>query len=118
MYIFFAVAGEPTSLNATSHSNNIIVTWKSPNTGDNVTGYMIYYQPEGGEICSNMVYERETETYLLDGLLRGVTYNISIVALLLHLPSLLVGSIAVMTGLVFCNLTSYTHYRMGGWRDQ
>ena len=93
----FAVAREPTSLNAISQSNsthvNITVTWESPDMGDPVTGYVIYYQPEGGAVSSDMVSGGETETHLLDGLQRGVTYNISIVALSLHLPSLLVGPV-------------------------
>ena len=98
MYVFsFVVAGEPNSLNAISHSNstrvNINVTWESPDMGDPVTGYVIYYQPEGGAVSSDMVSGGETETHLLDGLQRGVTYNISIVALSLHLPSPMVGPV-------------------------
>ena len=61
--------------------------------GNPVTGYMIYYQPEGGAVSSDMVSWGETETHLLDGLQRGVAYNIFIVALSLHLPSLLVGPV-------------------------
>ena len=102
--LFFAVAGEPTSLNAISQSNsthvNITVTWESPDIGDPVTGYVIYYQPEGGAVSSDMVSGGETETHLLDGLQRGVTYNICIVALSLHLPSLLVGPVTVVAGMV------------------
>ena len=67
--------------------------------GDSVTGYVIYYQPKGGAVSSDMVSGGETETHLLDGLQRGVTYNISIVALSLHLPSLLVGPVTVETGM-------------------
>ena len=67
--------------------------------GDPVTGYVIYYQPEGGAVSSDMESGGETETHLLDGLQRGVTYNISIVALSLHLPSLLVGPITVLSGI-------------------
>ena len=97
-----AVAGEPTSLNATSQSNsthaNITVTWESPDMSDPVTGYIIYYQPKEGAVSSDMVSRGETDTHLLDGLQRGVTYNISIVALSLHLPSPLVGPI--ITGMV------------------
>ena len=65
--------------------------------GDPVTGYVIYYQPEGGAVSSDKVSggEIETETHLLDGLEGGVTYNISIVAMSLHLPSLLVGPVTV-----------------------
>ena len=104
----FSVAGKPTSLTAISQSNNIIVTWKSPNKGDSVTGYVIYYQPEGGAVTSEMVSGGETETHILDDLQREVTYNISIVALSHHLPSLLVGPVAVMTGLGCCAST-YLH---------
>ena len=102
------------------------MTWESPDFDNPVTGYVIYYQPEEGAVSSDIVSGGETETYLLDGLQRGltynisivalslhlssllvVTYNISIVALSLHLPSLLVGPVAVTTGLV-CSVTSHT----------
>ena len=69
------------------------VSWKSP--GDPVTGYVIYYQSEGGGNSSDMVYGGETESHSLDCLESGVIYNISIVALSLHLPSLLVGPISM-----------------------
>ena len=99
---FFAAAGEPTSLTAIPQSNsthvNINVTWKSPDMGDPVTGYVIYYQPEGGAVSSAMVSGGETETHLLDGLQREMTYNISIVALSFHLPSLLVGPVTTISG--------------------
>ena len=67
--------------------------------GDPVTGYVIYYQPKGGAVSSDMVSGGETETHLLDGLQRGVTYNISIVALSLHLPSLLVGPVTLVSSM-------------------
>ena len=66
--------------------------------GDPVTGYVIYYQPKGGAVSSVMVSGGETEIHLLDGLQRGVIYNISIVALSLHLPSLLVGPVFARLG--------------------
>ena len=89
------------------------MTWESPDIDNLVTGYVIYYQPEGGAVSRDMMSGGETEAHLLDGLQRGVTYNISIVALSLHLPSLLVGPVAVMTGLVYIS-TSYTLYSIGG----
>ena len=55
---------------------------------------MIYYQPKGGAVNSVNV-SHKTETYLLEGLQRGVTYNISIVAVSHELPSPLVGPITV-----------------------
>ena len=77
------------------------MTWESPDIGDPVTGYVIYYQPKGGAVSSDMVSEGETETHLLDGLQSGVTYNISIVALSLHLPSLLVGPVTAGRAMVY-----------------
>ena len=97
----FTVAGEPTNLTAViSESNsthvNITVSWKSP--GDPVTDYVIYYQSKGGSVISDRVSGGETETHSLDGLQRGVTYYISIVALSPHLPSSLVGPVNVTSG--------------------
>ena len=56
-----------------------------------VTGYVIYYQSKGGPVISDRVSGGETETHSLDGLQRGVTYYISIVAVSEFLPSPLVG---------------------------
>ena len=98
---YSTVAGEPTSLTAViSESNsthvNITVSWKSP--GDPVTDYVIYYQSKGGPVISDRVSGGETETHSMDGLQRGVTYYISIVALSPHLPSPLVGPTTVIPG--------------------
>ena len=95
------MAREPSNLTAViSESNsthvNITVSWESP--GDPVTGYVIYYQPKGGPVISDRVSGGETDTHSLDGLQRGVTYYISIVALSPHLPSPLVGPITVIQG--------------------
>ena len=70
------------------------VSWESP--ADPVTGYVIYYQTKGGPVISDMVSGGETETHSLDGLQRGVTYYISILALSQHLPSPLVGNVTVV----------------------
>ena len=99
LHLFSTVAEAPTRLTAViSESNsasvkNIIVSWKSP--CDPVTGYVIYYQSNGGTVISDRVSGGETETHSLDGLQRGVTYYISIVALSRHLPSPLVGPVNV-----------------------
>ena len=58
---------------------------------------MIYYKTEGGPVISDKVSGGERETHSLDGLQRGVTYNISILALSQHLPSPLVGPVSVDT---------------------
>ena len=89
------VAGEPTNLKAVTNSTHVNVSWESP--GD-ASGYMIYYQTEGGPVISDNVSGGERETHSLDGLQRGVTYCISILALSQHLPSALVGPVSVDTG--------------------
>ena len=99
---------EPTSLNAIFLCNSIIVTWDSPDVENPVIGYIIYHHAEGGTPSSEMVSGGETEIHLLDGLQREVIYNISIVALSQYLPSLLVGPVAVMTGLECCISPSHT----------
>ena len=93
------VAGEPTSLEAViSESNsshvNVTVSWESP--ADPVTGYVIYYQTKGEPVISDMVSGGETETHSPDGLQRGVTYYVSILALSQHLPSPLVEPVTVI----------------------
>ena len=95
------VAGEPTNLLAVISGStcthvNMTVSWESP--GGDVSGYMIYYQTEGGPAISDKVSGGERERHSLDGLQRGVTYNISILALSQHLPSPLVGPVSVNTG--------------------
>ena len=62
---------------------------------------MIYYQTEGGPVISDKVSGGQRGTHSLDGLQRGVTYYISILALSQHLPSPLVGPVSVDTGRLF-----------------
>ena len=69
-----------------------VIAFQSP--GGDVSGYMIYYQTEGGPVISDKVSGGERETNSLDGLQRGVTYYISILALSQHLPSPLVGPVS------------------------
>ena len=119
------VAEEPTSLSISSQSNsthvNVTVNWELPENwnspGKRVTSYVIYYQAKGGEASSVQVSGGKTKRYSLNGLQRGVTYNISIVALSRHLPSPLVGPVTLIPSMpikvpmvalevnCFCNVT-------------
>ena len=86
------VAGEPTNLTAVQQSDTSIeVSWDSP--GSPATGYVIYYQPEGGAVSSLNISGRINTRKLLEGLESGVTYSISIVAVSDHLPSAVVGPV-------------------------
>ena len=59
--------------------NSLLVTW-APSAGPNVTGYTIFYLDQNGQE-SGLVEVRETETNVtITGLMRGSTYNISIMA--------------------------------------
>ena len=74
---------------------NISVSWTAP--PDPVTGYVIYYQSQRGLVLNETV-TGGGETHSLDGLQKGATYKISIVALSQHLPSLLVGPVTINAG--------------------
>ena len=86
---------------------NVTVSWESPE--GNVSGFMIYYQTEGGPVISDEVSGGE-RAHSLDGLQRGVTYNISILALSQHLPSPLVGPVSVNTGKLHTSLVPFLFY--------
>ena len=94
------VAGEPADFTAMAKRSNsthvnINVSWTAP--PDPVTGYVIYYQSQRGPVLNETVTEGG-ETHSLNGLQKGATYNISIVALSQHLPSLLVGPVNASAG--------------------
>ena len=107
--LFIVADQEPTNLAAVvSEPNcstvNISVSWEPPvNTP---TGYVIYYQQKGGEVMSEKVDKSHADRHTLNDLQRGVTYNISIVALSHHLPSLLVGPVTVFQGI--CEIFMYS----------
>ena len=74
---------------------SITVSWEPPvNTP---TGYVIYYEQQRQVLIKN-VPQGDISNHTLKYLQRGVTYNISIVALSDHLPSLLVGPVTVYQG--------------------
>ena len=91
---FHSVTGQPTRVFAVPLSDTSIqVSWDPP--GDPTTGYVIYYQPEGGAVSSVMVTGGDTESHQLDALQSGVNYSVSIVALSDHLPSAVVGPVTL-----------------------
>ena len=86
--------------------NITVYIWKSP--GGNVTGYVIYYQSQGGPVISDRVSGGETETHSLDGLQRGFTYYIFIVAISKFLPSPLVGPYIIQSKSLYSTLPDIT----------
>ena len=63
---------------------SILVSWSA---SSGATGYMIHYDSSGGHSGSETVSGGSTDSYLLTGLHNGDTYNISITATSLDLPS-------------------------------
>ena len=82
-YSCSSAGGSPANLLAVpQEDNNISVTWDA--LGSPVTGYIVYYQPDGGAVSSRMVDGGNSNTVMLVGL--SLMSNISIVALTSHLP--------------------------------
>ena len=75
---------------------SIRVSWTVLISGATVTGYQINYQSEREEGSVNVGASEVTVT--LDGRSRGLTYNITIVALSQQLPSPVVGPVIVTLG--------------------
>ena len=111
--IFFSVAGEPTDLTVNIYSSNsthvnITMSWTAP--PDPVTGYVIYYQSQRGPVTNVRVTSGNTE-YSVDGFMKGITYNVSIVALSQYLPSALVGPVTFDPG------KSLVHFNFALWNN-
>ena len=82
--------------------DTILVSWTAPSGGAAVTGYMIYYQEDGGERLSVSAGASAT-TASITGLTVGATYSITMVATSSTLPSTVTGPQTVTIG-------SYTIY--------
>ena len=99
-------AGRPSNVTAEQGSDPyaVVISWTAPDSGDNVTGYRIYYHAEGDQ-GSVDVAAGVTE-FMLTGLCPGLTYNISLVALSVHLPSSVVELDGVILGelCMLCNI--------------
>ena len=92
-----AAAEPPTGLNVEPVGfASARVSWTAPLSVATVTGYQIYYQAEG-DWGSVSVGAGVTNT-TLSNLRSGLTYNITMVSLSMHLPSSVVGPQSVTLG--------------------
>jgi len=92
MYCFLTptAAEPPTGLNVEPvSSTSIRVSWTASPSVAAVTGYQIYYQAEGD--WGSVAVDANMTNYTLSNLQNGLTYNITMVALSIHLPSSVVG---------------------------
>ena len=79
------MASSPTGARAVQDGpTSILVSW-SPSS--DATGYMIHYDSGGGHSGNETVSGGSTDSYTLTCLQNGDTYNISIAALSIDLPS-------------------------------
>ena len=90
-------AGLPSNLAAVPDGPiSIRVSWTAPTSGANVTGYRIYWS--GGSDQGSMNASAGDTTVAISRRSHGLTYNISIVALSVQLPSPEVGPVMVTLG--------------------
>ena len=83
-------AEPPTGLNVEPVSpTSIRVSWTAPLSRATVTGYQIYYRADGD--WESVAVDANITNYTLSNLQNGLTYNITMVALSIHLPSSVVG---------------------------
>ena len=66
--------------------NSLLVTW-TPSPGPNVTGYTIFYQAKRQNPRHSVEVEETDTSVTITGLMRGATYNISVMAKSNTLPS-------------------------------
>jgi len=116
MYCFLTptAAEPPTGLNVEPvSSTSIRVSWIAPHYIATVTGYQIYYQAEGD--WGSVAVDADMTSYTLSNLQNGLTYNIIIVALSIHLPSSVVGPQTLGKSLYSCFLCDYVPLGMHHW---
>ena len=104
-----AAADPPTGLNVEPVGpTSVRVSWTASLSVATVMGYQIFYQAEG-DWGSVPVSAGVTST-TLSNLWNGLTYNITMVALSMHLPSSVVGPQSVTLGKSLCNCFLVTVY--------
>ena len=97
-YIYFSqpAPDPPSDLTLSRTAMDVLlVSWTAPSQA--VTGYVIYYQQDGGERMSVSV-EASATSYNITGLTIGATYSISMVATSNTLPSNITESQTITLG--------------------
>ena len=92
-------ADSPTNLTAEQlpeEPESLRVSWTPPASLANLTGYHIYYS--GADDSGSVDVDASATEVTIDNCTAGVTYTITMVALSPHLPSPVVGPVAVTLG--------------------
>ena len=84
------IPSAPSPPSAVSVSQNgldsVLISWSAPSGEPDVTGYIIYYQRDGGQRLSENAGTTATSA-TITGLIAGATYSITMVAASSTLPS-------------------------------
>ena len=87
---------------------SVRVSWTAPLSIATVTGYQIYYQ--AGRNWGSVPVDAGVTITILSNLRSGLTYNITMVSLSMHLPSSVVGPQSVTLGKSLCDCFLVTVY--------
>ena len=68
-------------------ADSVVVSWTPPSGKPDVTGYIIYYQQDGGQRLSENAGATAATTTTITGLIVGATYSFTMVANSSTLPS-------------------------------
>ena len=92
----FAVANPPiVSVYASDDSNTVTVEWSLPRGGDEVIGYYVFYNHPSSNVTIVKENADATSATFIEGNALQRVYSVSIQALSLHLPSIVVGPVTV-----------------------
>ena len=85
--------------------DSVLVSWSAPPGGPDATGYIIYYQQDGGQGLSENAGATATTatTATITGLIAGATYSITVVATSSTLPSIETAVQTVTIGMISLN---------------
>ena len=82
--------------------DSVLVSWTPPSGEPAVTGYIIYYQHDGGQRFSQSAGPTDT-TANITGLIAGASYSLTMVATSTTLPSNETEAETVMIG-IYCSV--------------
>ena len=99
----FPAPSSPSFLNVSQDGQgSVLVSWTPPSGDPAVTGYIIYYQQDGGQRFSQSAGSTATNVTII-GLIAGITYSVTMLATSTTLPSNETEAESVMIG-IYCSV--------------
>ena len=96
VYMLHIVARSLTSVTVTASGNTVTVMWSISSSGDDITGYLIYYHHPNHDTTITKISSRNvySNTFTEHDVSQRV-YAVSVQALSRHLPSAISGPVTV-----------------------